>query len=267
MKLSRFKNLKRNSENLQKSQGGTNMQSSNVLVKTDMLGDQFNTPTLKNTVQSNTLRLISRIALLPLTTFIRIICDKDFNLIVIDGSPTEQELSDGWNSLMSQYYSARQDESKKEYQELVWRMQVLRVRAEIINLLLNSIGMIYSPTLIEAIKNLDEEFSQFTFADDTIDDDLECIRNIEKNNTVEYSSLSEELKLMEISLGFRDSDGNAVECASITEESFYQEVSTYNEVFKTSLSVENMSTMTFAINCKRWREHIERLNSEKNGAR
>ena len=175
---------------------------------------------------------------------------KNYSFIFVNGNPNEDEIQEKWIVLLSQYYKVRGDSQNNEKNELIFRMQELRLRAAIITMLLNSVGMIYSPTLIQTLRDFDEAFSEFQFTEDTINDDLQLIVNMEKMNEVEYRSLKEELESMEKVSGVTGIN---------PEQVFYDWVASYNEAFKTSLCVENISTFTYANNCKRLDEDCSKI--------
>ena len=109
--------------------------------------------------------------------------------------------------------------------------------------------MIYSPTLIETLRGFDEAFLEFQFNEESIEDDLQLVKNMEQANELEYRQIKEELEAQEQVAGTGSNVVNG-------EEVFYDWVASYNEVFKTSHSVAKLSTMEYANNCKRLDKYI-----------
>jgi len=236
------------------------MQSSNVLAKTDILGDQLNTQMSKNMVQLNIVQLISK---LPLTDFITCCVDKVYDVLILDGGSRdgqEEAVNQGWVNLLGQYHDARKDEKTTQNIEIRSRIMHLRIRATIIGLLLDTVNMFYSKTLIDSIKKFDSEFEQFEFSEETIEQDLIFISNIEINNKIEYESALVELQEFEEKIGIKDKDGNYIEKSKLTEQVFYDYVMAYNEVFKTSHSVDRLNTLEYARMCYRYEKYIESVN-------
>lgn len=260
-----LKNLNGNFPNLLRSRGGTATPSLSATAKTDTHGDPSDTPTLKNTEPSNIApsdkpKFVTSIVRLPLTDFMECCVHGNFESIIIGVhvKPTKDEIGEAWIKLLSQYYQARQDESNNDRNEIIYRMQELRLRASIMTMLLNSIGMIYSPMLIKTLKTFDPVFEDFAFTESTINEDLQLVRNMEINYEIEYRQLKEDLERLEGQT--KDKEGKEV---SIGEQVFYDYVAAYNEAFKTGLSVETMSTMTYVNNCHRYDEYVKQMDSNK----
>jgi hypothetical protein len=255
-----LKNLKSSFRRKQKSAVGQATQSSNAIAKAGTLGDPLNTQMQKN-MELNFVQLISD---LPMTLFIKC-CLKPYDLsnLIINKQVEfcdSKKLDNAWLNLLSQYNDVRKDERQKRLYEIRLRMQVLRLRAEIITLLLNSVGMIYLETIIDAIKSFDDEFSQFEFSEESIVEDLQCIKNIEINNEIEYQDLKKEFEEMEKDTV--DKDGNKVKTS---EDVFYDYVFSYNEIFKTSFTLSSLSAMDYAKMCNRRDLYIESQNAKANG--
>ena len=257
-----MKNLKKNFQNWLKSLVGQNTQSSNVHAQMVTVGDQLDTQILKNSEQSNIvqhkLEFIKSISKLRLLDFISCCIDNDFSSLIINGEIQDsKQLNQCWINILSQYHEARKDERTIDHINLLWELQKLRERAQVINLLTNTIGFFYSKTLINAIKNYDSEFEQFEFSEETIENDLILISNIEINNEIEYRNLLEQLEEFEKSIGIKDKEGNKIEAIKANEQIFYDYVMSYNEIFKTSHSVTNLNTMEYARMCYRHDEYVK----------
>ena len=251
----KFKNLRKSFPNKQKLQDMKNMQSSNATAKVDMLGDQSDILTQKKRL--NIASFHNNIARFPLLDFIDCCVNKQYNSIIITGvleDINSETIQEKWIILLSQYYKARGDESNNEKNQMIFRMQELRLRASIITMLLNSVGMIYSPTLIGILKDFDPAFCEFQFLEDSIDEDLQLIKNMELANDLEYTQLKEELEAQEPIANVKSVN---------PEEVFYDWVASYNEVFKTSHSVAKLTTMEYANNCKRLDKYISSQESQK----
>lgn len=251
-----LRNLNGNFPNLLKLRGGKTTPLSDATVQTDTLGDQSSTPTVKSTELSNTVRFRDNISRLQLLDFIECCVHNKYDSIILDGKPTDEQIGEAWLRLLSQYYIARKDDSNSTRNEILSRMNELRLRASIITMLLNSLGMIYSPKLIQTLKDYDPAFEQFTFSESTINDDLQLVKNMELNYDIEYGQLKDDLEALERNT--RDKSGNQVVTG---EQVFYDYVAAYNEVFKTGLSVDTMSTMTYANNCHRYDEYVQSMDS------
>ena len=258
-----LRNLNGNFPNLLKLRGGKTTPLSDATAQTDTHGDQYSTPIAKsmelsNTVPYNKPHFVTTITRLPLLDFMECCVQGKYDSIIlgIHSKPTEDEISEAWLKLLSQYYAARKDDSNSTRNEILCRMQELRLRASIITMLLNSLGMVYSPKLIKTLKDYDEAFEQFAFTESTINDDLQLVKNMEINYEIEYRQLKDDLEAIERNT--RDKSGNQVVTG---EQVFYDYVAAYNEAFKTGLSVDTMSTMTYANNCHRYDEYVKSMDN------
>lgn len=231
----KFWSLKRNSQNTQNLQDIPHTQSSDATASQGTLGGQSNILIAKKTQLS--------IARFKLLDFIDC-CKGDYSSL---------EKEEDWVEILSQYYTVRKDEENKERLELLCRMQYLRLRASIITMLLNSIDMIYSPSIIKTLKEFDDEFQQFEFSEDNVLECLQMIRNIEFNNDIEYTQLKSDLKKI------NEKEGESVGDISST---FYNWVSSYNEAFKTSHNVDNISVATYANICYRLEQYLNSQNTK-----
>ena len=207
---------------------------------------------------------VKTIGKFPLSSFISCCVDRDFSGIVVQGKPNEAQIQEAWLVLLSQYHESRKDEKTREHIDLLWRMQQLKVRAEVINLLLNTLNLLPVKSLIDKIKELDSEFEQFEFSEESLQDDIQMVKNIEINNSIEYSQLKEQLNAFELLIGIKDKDGKLIEKEEMKEDVFYDYVLSYNEIFKTSHSVDKLSTIEYAKMCYRHDKYIDNINSKNN---
>lgn len=213
-------------------------------------------------------KVVESISKLTLVNFISCCIEKDLTPLIISGDlmGSEQEieiLNNAWINILSQYAEARNDETQKERKELVFRIKQLELRASVIGLILGSLEMFFFDKLIEIVKEYDEEFCQFEFSHESYLNDIAMIKNIELNNKIEHDEL--ELQLQEIEKEETKKLGGELGLSKTKlEQVFYDYVISYNEVFKTSHSVDRLNTLEYARMCFRHDEYVKNINNNTN---
>lgn len=192
---------------------------------------------------------VSRIGKLALLDFITCCIDEDYTSLVLAGQPTKDELDSAWLQLLSQYYEARGDKKQAEQMDLILKMQLIKVRAAMMHLLISSIEQVYSEVLVKRLQAYGYE--TVTFSRETLKEDLQGVANAELQNKLEYEALAEQLQ----GLIGEDKPGKKGQKGKI----FYDYVRAYNKHFKTTYSVQTMSTLEYAYLCKDLDEELENL--------
>lgn len=270
-------NLKRNFQRLLNWAGMKNMLSLNAIAKKDIVGDQSNILMQKSTESNIALpseekieepKFIEKISKLKLTSFIECCANNDYSSIVISGFPNSEELELAWIKLLSQFLKARAEENNEIRNEIVSKMRHLELRNKILFLVLKTLEMFYSKVLIEEIKGLDEEFSQFEFSEESYENDIQLIKNIEINNDIEYKELQKQLEELEALEKPKSEDEESKnQKAPDKEQVFYDIIMSYNEIFSTSYSVDNLNTMEYARMCYRRDRYIMDAETNKESSK
>ena len=88
----------------------------------------------------------------PLSVYIRVVCDQDFEALIIDGNPSLLELKEAWNKILNEYYELSGNMSNrsvnlKEY--YIYRSQIIGFSLCLKLILLGEVGYV-----IEYLNNL-----------------------------------------------------------------------------------------------------------------
>ena len=88
----------------------------------------------------------------PLSVYIRVVCDQDFEALIIDGNPSLLELKEAWNKILNEYYELSGNMSNrsvnlKEY--YIYRSQIVGFSLCLKLILLGEVGYV-----IEYLNNL-----------------------------------------------------------------------------------------------------------------
>jgi hypothetical protein len=152
---------------------------------------------------------------------------------------------------MSQYYQTRDNELPK-YLELNLQISALVYRLLWIEKILEYLQNV--PFVSEQIiEILHEEGFDFAFTDESMQNDIQAIVNIEKRTQYDITELQTELKEL-------DGNGTGGKC---DDENFYQTLYSINEMSHVCYDMEKLTTYEYAILCKRLHNHIEQLNRKE----
>lgn len=231
------------------------MQSSNATVKTDIVGGQSTTQTLKNTEQSNTVlhknKFIEKLTDLSLINFIKCCVHSDFNCIVLEGNPNEEETYNEWCRLLSHYLVARSDKLVKEKIEIISQMEFLRYRIFWINSVVSCLTLRFTDEIASELRDVFSDYG-FEFTNESFSEDIKLVKNIEVQSKITYDELDSTLKLLT-----KDTEKVTKEQS---ETDFYESVASYNRAFKTSEKVKDMNALEHAICCKALEKYSEDIN-------
>lgn len=211
------------------------------MITRDTCGGKSDTRTARGSVSYS---IISNLRQLPLTAFIACSVNKEYDLL---GSAPADVLETAWQKLLSLYYEAKGDKHTKKYVELAGEMAAIELRQQMIAVMCERMR-IY-PTRRGRL-NFAELGYPFAFTPESMEQDLTIITNKEKVHDIRLKQLRAEFKQFQS----KNDDGK-----TNVEGSFYDNVAAMNEAWKTSYSVDKMSTMEYCIYSKRYESYIENL--------
>ena len=187
---------------------------------------------------------ISSIKKLPAETFIEICCTENYNLLVVSGTATEDELGSLWMHILLQFYDTKEDTNTITYLTTKAECEMLKLVANVVELLCLRIDT-YGETadVLKALSDL-----RYPMKSDTAG-----IRAMLNNDKLKIKEL--EKRMLELT---PKTNGNKPK-----DKDFYQMLMSYNEVFKTGYTMKEISTFEYALFSKRLEQYIENNQTNK----
>lgn len=186
--------------------------------------------------------IISTLRDLPLTTFIICSLNDDYSGL---GNAPEDVIKKTWAKLYSDFHELRQDSHVNPFLKISGEMAALELRQKMITIACNSMLRNHTD---KRRKDFAELGYPFEFSESSIEQDIQRVINREKPNVVRLKQLKEEYARLQ-----KNNTGHK----KIKEESFYETVAAMNEAWKTSYSIQNMSTLEYCIYSKRLDKYID----------
>jgi hypothetical protein len=131
-------------------------------------------------------------------------------------------------------------------------METLKFRVSWINAIVSSLQLRFTETIANELRDV---FPDFQFTEESFDNDIQMLKNMEVSNKILYSELEDSLSLMQ-----KDSEGGDKVTPEIMEQNIYESVSAYNRMFNGSEKVKELNTLEYAIMGRAYEKRIEELH-------
>jgi len=205
-------------------------------------------------MQAGTKSIETDISKVPLYAFIQ--CVVHDNIAAL-GEGTEAEQRAAYEEILSQYYTAKDDQQMNEYIRLMKQAALSRMRIEIVGQLASICEQRYSAAAAEVLR---EYYPQMKFTEQTALQDIKNVRNGEISHRMRYDSTMQQIKHMDSAKGATKDITPAQKMKGV--------IITLMDISKIEGVRYDMATMTvleFAIAENRLIEHIENLKNQANG--
>lgn len=186
---------------------------------------------------------------LPLTGFIACSVHGDYSYLLKSGNANTDQLEFQWLKILSLYYEQKEDADCIYNIDHQWQIKVKKLRMATIEAIVKALEQMYNEKLIESLKLWDYEHLEFSH--ETYFTDLQSVLNGERTTKLEIELLQQEL----------DERKNP-DSKPMTEASYYDMVLSYNQCFKTSYAVSQLSTMEFARMCCQYEKYMASMASD-----
>lgn len=181
---------------------------------------------------------------------------EDYSALIVDDkgdTTTKDELKKAWLSLLSQYYTVREDSTAIQFIELQRLIEAKKLRLIVIQEIILSLQKFYNPALCEVFRKSGYDYP---FTIESYLQDLQCIENGEKMNVLEIREMQKRLEGL----------GGGIK-KKAKEEDYENMLLSLSEYMKVDYNSSEIFTYKYALLCKRYEEHVERLNLSNNGSK
>lgn len=201
--------------------------------------------------ESNICTDISKIIL---KNFISACVDGDLSAL---GTGTEDELKRAFNTILSNYYAARKDDSIKLFVELTGKIKALELHMFMVSTLVSVMEDRYSHKCAEILKGI---YKQFAFTPESYIEDLEKVKVGEIAHTVTRDRLKKQLEMLDEA---NKSDKKMTKQEQ--HESMISNLMDINKIEGVRYDVNVMTVLEYAVAENRKADYIKQLKEQANG--
>ena len=193
---------------------------------------------------------------IPFSKYIEILVNKDLNLLIIEGSATENELSDAWQTINELYIEAVGDLDTKIRIESAREIAYLEGRINIANAIITQLNYGYSDALIQMLSSFG-----YIISIEPNEANLEAYIN-QFNGYLKAELLELQEKLNEI-------DKSDKKQTEITKQYFEKIIVAIEITFKFQINVDKITTAKYCEYVNSYNQHIKSLEKQiqKNNGR
>ncbi len=209
------------------------------------------------------MKLITSIHKLPLWAFINAICDEDYSGIIVEGEPTINEIAFTWNDLLEQYGDALQDDGNKRYILACKEYYQAKTRYEVANTYIELLNNYFSQGIVihKWIKELNSLVgANYVFNRDKIEEFSKYLKsafNRNKGNLIRYNLAKSKLEELIKIQGKSDGGGY--------DRAYFTRILVNLKDMKQREIPDTISTYEFCVLVNHYKQHLQYLESQKNG--
>lgn len=205
---------------------------------------------------------------IKLSTFIQAIVHKDYSGLVIAGEPSEKQLTEAWEQILTAYYETTANNTATGHNKLTVEIAGYTAHITSVKMLLDGIRHVMGFSVysvgerIELLQLMFEKLAEsgyvYEYTAETIDHDLKMIENELVNWEVKLTTAQKDLA------NLQEQGGSKTE---LSEDFFLEQLAELRkfEGYPTPPArlAEEMTVYDYCLAMKRYNAHVERMNKQQ----
>lgn len=184
-----------------------------------------------------------------LDKFIECLCNENYSVLVISGTPSQEEILKSWEELYMKYLEVVGGDELQDRVVMIKEISAMTFRIERAEALLEVLSVAPSEGLYEQIYSLGYNIQSLPYNESNINILAKRVTAFMKLDVVNIKILIERLNS-------KTTDKKQ------TEADFYNMLAEIGDTFKIVLKEQETSVMTFAIYFNKYKQKVEQLNRQ-----